>query len=240
MTSGGPLNSRMWRKAKLSNSKNPPLRSRFLLPAHRRSRNLSYLPTRKNRCRRKRAAEPAGFAPQWDSGEETGFAFGKEAEPTPFEIAPEEEFAVLEEKGAPGFETGPAEAEEFFVETVEPAAAEIGEVKAFAPPAEMEFDLQFAPEEEYVPAPEALAPAAPAPAPVRQEMDFQFAPEEEYMPAAEALTAPAPPAAPAAAACRRGCPERGSAGRARCEDFQGHYREDSLGGCSGPGGENHQ
>jgi len=110
------------------------------------------------------AAEPAGFAPQWGSGEETGFAFGKEAEPAPFEIAPEEEFVVFEEKAAPGFETGSAEAEEFFVETVEPAAPEIAEIKVYAPPAEMEFDLQFAPEEEYVPAPAALA-VAPAPLP---------------------------------------------------------------------------
>lgn len=113
----------------------------------------------------KAAAEPAGFAPQWEPAEETGFAVGKEAAPAPFEIAPEEEFAVFEEKADMGFETGPDEAEEFIVETLEPAAPEITETKAYAPPAEMEFDLQFAPEKEHVPAPAALA-VAPAPAPL--------------------------------------------------------------------------
>ena len=111
----------------------------------------------------KAAAEPTGFAPQCESGEVAGFSFGKEAEPAPFEIAPEEEFVVFEEKGTPVFETGPGEAEEFFVETVEPAAPEIN---AFALPAG-ESDLQFAREEEYMPTAEALTAPAPAAAPAQ-------------------------------------------------------------------------
>jgi len=141
------------------------------------------------------AAEPAGFSAHWEPVEETEFTFTEKAESAPFEFAPDEQFGVLEEEAAPLFETGPAESEEFFVETPEAAASKIAEIKPYIPTTESEIDLQFAPEEEYVPAPETLA-AISAPAPAGQEPDFQFAPDEEYMPAHEAMAVFTTPAAP--------------------------------------------
>jgi len=151
------------------------------------------------------AAEPAGFSAHWEPVDETEFTFTEKAESAPFEIAPDEQFGVLEEEAAPLFETGPDESEEFFVETPEAAASKIAEIKPHIPTSESEIDRQFAPEEDYEPAPEKLAAiSASAPVPAGQEPDFQFAPDEEYMPANEALavftTPEAPVPAPAFAA----------------------------------------
>lgn len=122
---------------------------------------------------------PAEFAPQWGAVEEDAFAFeeiaGDEALETvaagdpgvfveedvvPFEIASEEQFGVFEEEAATVFEELPAESEEFFMEVAEPAGTEFARIETPAPLAEREFELQFAPEEEYVPVVEAIPAAA--------------------------------------------------------------------------------
>jgi len=85
-------------------------------------------------------AAPAAVAPPL--GEEFAF-FEEETESAGFETVPEEEFDVFAEE-APVFAVPPTEAEEFFAEPAESAVAT-------PPPAAQEFELQFAPEEEYVP-----------------------------------------------------------------------------------------
>ena len=166
---------------------------------------------------------PDGVAPAWEPVEESGFTFGEEAEPSPFEIAPDDQFGSFEEEPAHGFETGPVETGDFLPDTTEGESAGLIDIKPYAPPAEQEFELLFAPEEEelaspastatiqagqefelqfapgeeYVPAPEALAPPASTATPqAGQEFDLQFAPDEEYMPAPESLTPPPAPSAP--------------------------------------------
>ena len=96
------------------------------------------------------AADSAGFAPEWEKAGEADFSFQEEAEATAFELAPGEEFGAFEEEATPVFETGPAESGELFDEMAGTAVPALSDIKPYAPPAEHEFDLQFAPEEEYV------------------------------------------------------------------------------------------
>jgi CheY-like chemotaxis protein len=111
-----------------------------------------------------------GFAAQWETAEDSGFSFEEESTA---------DFASLS--------AGP---DEFTVEPVATAPQDLGDLTSFAPPAEQEFDLQFAPEEETVPAAEALT-IAPPPAPGNAEsgFDFQFEPGGEFIPAEEPLAA---------------------------------------------------
>lgn len=112
---------------------------------------------------------PGELTPTWEPVEDSGFTFGEEAEPSPFEIAPDNQFGSFEEEPVPVLETGPIETGVYREETTGVESAGSIDIKTYTPPAEQEFDLQFAPEEEYVPASAALAPppvpsAPPAPA----------------------------------------------------------------------------
>lgn len=99
--------------------------------------------------------EPQAFGAGWEPVGEQTFAFREEPETVDFE-------PPVELETVPAFDTQPAlaaqpEVSDFFDETVEPFVA------APAPaPSLQEVDLQFAPEEEYVPVLEAAAPAAAA------------------------------------------------------------------------------
>lgn len=128
-------------------------------------------------------AQPAEFAPQWGPVEEETFDFEEEAGAGAFEAVPEEEFAVFaEEDGTAAFVAVPApqfggfeeedifaelarpvsaQPAEFFTEAAEPPLAESSRFQEYAAPAGEEFDLQFAPEEEYVPVSEAAPVAVP-------------------------------------------------------------------------------
>ncbi|HTG80543.1 MAG TPA: response regulator [Geobacteraceae bacterium] len=89
--------------------------------------------------------------------EQTVDIFAEEAG-TALVEAPSGEFDIFAEEPSPVDVIPPSEAEEFFVEQTEPAVAVPPPVMA-SPSAAQELDLQFAPEEEYVPVAEA-APAA--------------------------------------------------------------------------------
>ncbi len=126
--------------------------------------------------------ESAARVPEWETAGEPVFGFEEEPASSAFEITTGEEFGGFEEEATPLFEASPAEAGELLVETFETTTPEPADIK-YAPPAEQEFafdisleettpapapsaggqefELQFAPEEEYVPAPETPAPAAP-------------------------------------------------------------------------------
>lgn len=106
------------------------------------------------------AAQPMEFTPKWEPVEEEAFAFAEEEGAGAFEIVTEDQYDVFGEEATTVFETVPAESEEFFAEAAEPAAEEFAWTVT-APPPEGEFELQFAPEEEYVPVAEAISPAAP-------------------------------------------------------------------------------
>lgn len=118
------------------------------------------------------AGQPAGFAPQWEPVEEETYVFEEEADAGAFEIIPEERFDVFEED-TKIFEAGPNASGEFFAEEAEPAVSEFALETTTAPPVEQELELQFAPEEEYVPVLEAMTtaatPAVAAPAPAMGE-----------------------------------------------------------------------
>jgi CheY-like chemotaxis protein len=142
------------------------------------------------------AVESLDFAPKWEPVAESEFSFGETAEPPPVDIGLEEQFGVFEEEAAPVFEAAQSESEDFFSESAEPAVPEFAGRQSSIPPAEPEIELQFAPEEEYVPV---LEPMASPQASAGEEPELLFAPEEEFMPAAEALTAftsPVPPPSP--------------------------------------------
>ena len=146
------------------------------------------------------AVETLDFAPKWEPVAESEFSFEEITEANPLEMAPEEQFGVLAEEAAPLVETVQTESEAFFFETAVP---EFAGSKPSLPSAVPEIDLQFAPEEEYVPFLEPMSPPAVShPATAGQEPDFQFAPQEEFMPFSEALAAftssPPPPPSPAA------------------------------------------
>lgn len=112
------------------------------------------------------AAQPMEFTPKWEPVEEEAFAFAEEEDAGAFEIVPEDQCDIFGEEATTVFETVPAESEDFFAEAAEPAAEEFAWTET-APPPEGEFELQFAPEEEYVPVAEAISPTAPpAAAPV--------------------------------------------------------------------------
>jgi CheY-like chemotaxis protein len=122
-----------------------------------------------------------GFAAEWGGESDSAFSFAEEEPPVLAPLPPEQD--------------------EFIVETVDSAGQDLADVAAYAPPAEQEFDLQFAPEEDFMPSEHSLTPFATAPIPVPppagEAPESIFAPEEEFVPAPEEL-APAPvPSAPA-------------------------------------------
>ena len=100
----------------------------------------------------------------WQPAAEETFTLGEEAEPAGFEIEPEAEPFTL------SFAEEPAVAEpvsgDVFVlgEEIDelPVAAAFAEPPAEAAPAVQEVELQFAPEEEYVPVLPPVAPPAPS------------------------------------------------------------------------------
>jgi CheY-like chemotaxis protein len=110
------------------------------------------------------AAEPAEeTAKPWQPAEEETFTLGEEDEPAGFEPEPEEELFTLSDAEEP-VAAEPVSGDVFVLgeETEElPVAAAFAAPPAEAAPAAQDVELQFAPEEEYVPV---LTPAAP-PAP---------------------------------------------------------------------------
>jgi CheY-like chemotaxis protein len=122
-----------------------------------------------------------GFAAEWGSGSDTAFSFAEEEPPVLSPLPPKQD--------------------EFIVETVSNAGQDLADVAAYAPPAEQEFDLQFAPEEDFMPSEHSLTSFATTPLPVASPAgvapESTFAPGEEFVPAPEAPTPAAVPSAPA-------------------------------------------
>jgi hypothetical protein len=110
------------------------------------------------------APEPAEeAATTWQPAAEETFTLGEESGAAGFEIEAEEPFALSVEEEPAAAE--PVSGDVFVLgdETEElPVAAAFAEPPAAAPASVQEVELQFAPEEEYVPVLTPVAPAAPS------------------------------------------------------------------------------
>jgi hypothetical protein len=106
-------------------------------------------------------AGPAGF--EAAPGEQFAI-FEEEAGAAGFETVPVEQFDVFAEEAAPAFAVLPTEAEEFFAEPVEPAVVAPPPIATPPSPIAQEAELQFAPEEEYMPVAEAASVTGTPPA----------------------------------------------------------------------------
>ena len=110
------------------------------------------------------AAPPEETRAVWQPAEEETFTLGEEAEEVEFETEPEEELYGISVEEVPS-QAEPASGEVFELgaEAGEhPADTAIAEPAPAAPPVAPEVELQFAPEEEYVPVIPPVAPPEPS------------------------------------------------------------------------------
>jgi CheY-like chemotaxis protein len=110
------------------------------------------------------ATPPEETRAVWQPAEEETFTLGEEAEEVEFETEPEEELYGISVEEVPS-QAEPASGEVFELGAEageQPAVTAIAEPAPAAPPVAPEVELQFAPEEEYVPVIPPVAPPEPS------------------------------------------------------------------------------